>query len=87
MAYVKATAVLPDELILEIQKYVQGKTIYIPKPEPNHQQWGIRSGARKQIDDRNRAIKCAFKNGVSIEQLAADYYLSVETIKKIVYKK
>lgn len=28
MAYVKATAILPEKLISEIQKYVQGKTIY-----------------------------------------------------------
>lgn len=40
MAYVKATAILPEKLISEIQKYVQGKTIYIPKPETSHQKWG-----------------------------------------------
>ncbi len=39
MAYVKATAILPEKLISEIQKYVQGKTIYIPKPESSHQKW------------------------------------------------
>ncbi|PHA02297.1 hypothetical protein COE51_03350 [Bacillus pseudomycoides] len=87
MKYVKAAAVLPENLIMEIQKYVQGETIYIPKPENAYHKWGTRSGGRKQLDDRNKAIKHAFKDGVSIHQLAEEYFLAVETIKKIVYSK
>ncbi|QRG66701.1 CD3324 family protein [Brevibacillus choshinensis] len=87
MKYVNATAILPEALIEEIQKYVQGETIYIPKPETTYQKWGTRSGTRKMIDDRNRAMKASFKRGVSIDQLAIDHCLSVETIKKIVYTK
>lgn len=41
MTYVKATAILPEKLISEIQKYVQGKTLYIPKTESSHQN-GVR---------------------------------------------
>ena len=87
MVYVKATAILPEKLIVEIQKYIQGETIYIPKLEKTHQNWGSRSGTRKLIDDRNKSIKTAYKNEVTIDQLAEDYYLSVETIKKIIYTK
>ncbi|MFT0802962.1 CD3324 family protein [Bacillus swezeyi] len=87
MAYVKAAAVLPEKLISEIQKYVQGETIYIPKPESVRQKWGMCSGARKLIDDRNASIKKAFKNGATMDRLAGEYHLSVETIKKIVYTK
>ncbi|MEC0293453.1 CD3324 family protein [Bacillus subtilis] len=87
MAYVKVTAILPEKLISEIQKYVQGKTIYIPKPESSHQKWGACSGTRKLIDDRNASIKKAFKNGKTIHQLSDEYHLSDETIKKIVYSK
>lgn len=87
MAYRKATAILPEKLISEIQKYVQGETIYIPKPESSHQKWGTRSGTRKWIDDRNASIKRAFKKGRTIDQLAEEYHLSIETIKKIVYSK
>ncbi len=85
MGYVKADAVLPEKLISEIQKYVQGETIYIPKPDSARQKWGVRSGARKLIDERNASIKKAFKNGDSVERLAGEYHLSIETIKKIVY--
>ncbi|MED4584344.1 CD3324 family protein [Brevibacillus choshinensis] len=87
MKYVNATAILPERLVEEIQKYVQGETIYIPKPETTHQKWGTRSGGRKLIDDRNRSMKASFKCGRSIDQLAMEYCLSVETIKKIVYTK
>ncbi|GLB58713.1 hypothetical protein NCCP133_08460 [Cytobacillus sp. NCCP-133] len=87
MSYLKANAVLPKNLIKEIQKYVQGETIYIPKPENAHRKWGTRSGARKTLDERNQSIKDSFKSGKTISQLAEEYYLSIETIKKIIYKK
>lgn len=85
MKYVKATAILPEKLLVEIQKYIQGETIYIPKLKKTYQKWGSHSGGRKFIDDRNNAIKHAFKNGRAIQQLAEEYFLSIETIKKIVY--
>ncbi|PEX87276.1 CD3324 family protein [Bacillus cereus] len=87
MKYVKATTVLPESLIAEIQKYVQGETIYIPKQETEHYKWGTQSGGRKQLDERNKAIKDAFKSGIAIHKLAEKYFLSGETIKKIVYSK
>ncbi|MFJ7733184.1 CD3324 family protein [Lysinibacillus sp. NPDC097231] len=85
MAYKKASAILPKELLLEIQKYVQGETIYIPKIENTYLEWGARSGTKQYIEDRNKSIKKAFTNGASIEQLSTEYHLAVETIKKIVY--
>lgn len=85
MKYVKATAILPEKLILEIQKYVQGETIYIPKQ--TYQKWGTRSGGRKNVDERNAAIKSAFKSGRTIDQLSEEYFLAIETIRKIVYSK
>ena len=39
------------------------------------------------IDERNERIKNLFEKGTSIEELAREYFLSAETIKKIVYKK
>ncbi|WP_054704248.1 CD3324 family protein [Bacillus sp. JCM 19041] len=87
MAYKSASVVLPKELIEEIQKYVQGETIYIPKKETAHFQWGECSGTKAFIRKRNAAMKQAFSEGVSIEQLAVRHHLAVETIKKIVYVK
>ncbi|MGZ0049640.1 CD3324 family protein [Brevibacillus gelatini] len=87
MKYVNAASMLPETLIAEIQKYVQGELLYIPKPKTSHHKWGTRTGFRKQLDERNNAIRSAFREGVSIQQLATQYFLSPETIKKIVYAK
>lgn len=87
MKYVKANTVLPEQLIIEIQKYVQGESIYIPKPQAKYKKWGTRSGGRQLIDERNSSIKNAYKSGKTMNQLADEYFLSIETIKKIVYSK
>jgi Mor family transcriptional regulator len=87
LKYVNANNILPEKLLLEIQKYVQGETIYIPKPEPTYRKWGTISGGRTRLDKRNANIKSAYLSGISIQDLADKYFLSIETIKKIVYSK
>ncbi|MFS0824667.1 CD3324 family protein [Bacillus sp. 1P02SD] len=85
MKYINANNVLPEKLIVEIQKYVHGETIYIPKPESEHLKWGTSSGGRQLLDRRNDIIRSSFIRGSSIQQLAEEHYLSTETIKKMVY--
>lgn len=85
MKYTNAAKILPEKLIIEIQKYVQGETIYIPKQEKEYNSWGSLSGGRQWHDYRNAAIRHAFKHNSSIEQLAKEYFLSIETVKRIVY--
>ncbi|MCH6267684.1 CD3324 family protein [Neobacillus citreus] len=85
MKYMNASIVLPEKLIVEIQKYIQGETLYIPKQETEYRKWGTSSGGRRLLDRRNTAIRNSFISGSSIQQLAEEYYLSPETIKKIVY--
>ncbi len=85
MSYTKASTVLPEKLIAEIQKYIDGEVLYIPKKGTSRRKWGSCSGARQQIDSRNRQIVKQFQNGRKIEEISDEYYLSVETIKKIVY--
>lgn len=87
MKYVNANSILPETLLAEIQKYVQGETIYIPKPETEYRKWGTLSGGRRILDKRNESIKRAFTSGSTIQQLAAEHFLSMETIKKIVYSR
>nr|WP_277987892.1 CD3324 family protein [Metabacillus sp. cB07] len=87
MKYVNANEVLPDRLITEIQQYIQGESIYIPRPESSRQKWGSCSGSRKWIDERNDSIRTSFRSGSTIQELANEYFLSTETIKKIVYKR
>ncbi|MBP1950801.1 CD3324 family protein [Virgibacillus litoralis] len=87
MKYANANSVIPEELLVELQNYIQGEIIYIPKTKNNYEKWGTRSGGRKIIDDRNHDIRKDFKNGKPISQLAEEQYLSIETIKKIAYSK
>lgn len=44
MSYKNAKDVLPDELIREIQKYIDGDLLYIPT-KSEKTEWGICSGA------------------------------------------
>ena len=86
MKYRNASEILPDKLLREIQKYTSGEAIYIPQVK-ERQTWGEGSGARRYYEERNEKICEKFKIGVSMEELAEDFNLSVETIRKIIYKK
>lgn len=86
MKYVKAQAVFPHSLLAEIQKYVQGELVYIPKPPDSYQKWGANTDAKRIVAQRNEDIIQAFKVGAAIAELAELFYLSEETIKKIVYR-
>ncbi|WP_020618958.1 CD3324 family protein [Paenibacillus daejeonensis] len=87
MKYVSASEILPTHLLIEIQKYVQGKVLYVPSPKGERKKWGHLSGQRAYLQKRNAEIKQLFRNGKGIEQLSESYCLSEDTIKKIVYKK
>ncbi len=86
MGYKKADAVLPKELLDEIQKYVEGEYLYIPK-STTKSGWGEKSGAREELVIRNNKIRSQFRDGKTISDLAEMHYLSINTIKKIVYTK
>lgn len=87
MKYVKADTVLPDILVREIQKYVQGEYIYIPAESKKRKKWGENSGNRQYIKNRNETIKRRYKNGDKIVKLAEEFFLSAASIKKIIYDK
>lgn len=84
MAYKNAKDILPCELIEEIQKYIDGDLLYIPT-KSDKTEWGIRSGARQKYAERNDAIREQYRNSASVEELAKLYFLSTDSIKKIVY--
>ncbi|XMB86042.1 CD3324 family protein [Mycoplasmatota bacterium WC44] len=87
MKYRKAEKVLPKGLMDEVQKYIQGEYLYIPKADGSRKKWGEKSGARKELSIRNDRIRSMFKEGKTIHELANIYYLSENSIKKIVYIK
>ena len=83
MSYRNAKEILPEYLVLEIQKYVKGEIIYIPKQEEEKTKWGTKNGSRKKYDKRNSDIKNLKSGGMSIDELASVYYLSSDSIRKI----
>ena len=87
MKYVNANSILPNMLIEELQKYVQAGYIYIPAKNEQHKSWGELSGSRKEINKRNKTITEKYRNGVSVDELAEEYCLSIYAIRKIIYQK
>ena len=87
MDYVNGKAVLPSELLEQLQEYVQGNLVYIPKKEENRTGWGENSGAKTVIRDRNRDICEAHRNGVKTAELASMFCLSEDSIRKILRRK
>ena len=56
MSYVNAESVLPEKLVKEIQKYIQGEYVYIPSIPEKRKRWGEKSKIRDYIKDRNAKI-------------------------------
>ncbi len=86
MQYENARDILPASLLAEVQKYAEGKAIYIPK-RSKREGWGEASGYREKLNKRNSAILNRYSAGASIMEIAEEFFLSPETIKKIVYGK
>ncbi|WXR60969.1 CD3324 family protein [Peptostreptococcaceae bacterium AGR-M142] len=87
MKYKNAKNVLPENLLIEIQNYIQGEYLYVPALQSHYKKWGEKSGIRKALVYRNNEILDKYKNGYKIIDLADEYCLSTHSIKKIIYKK
>lgn len=81
--YVNANKVLPEALVQEIQKYVQGQHLYIPRTD--RKAWGSSTGIREDLQERNAEIVRMYKSGVNMIKLAELFFLSVERIEAIIY--
>ena len=86
MPYLKAEEHLPSELIKEIQKYISGAQIYIPGIAEKRLHWGEKNGTRKILENRNKTIRNLKKSGLKIDDLADQFGLSSDSIRKILYK-
>lgn len=84
MGYIRAEEILPVEMIKQIQKYVDGTNIYIPRKQENRQDWGAKTSYRYELQNRNRSIYQDYLRGISVRELAGDYYLSEKSIQRII---
>lgn len=85
MPYNNAENLLPPSLLSEVQKYIQGEQIYIPRPGDTRLGWGMKNGTREMLERRNLEIRNMKGKGLSIMELADLYNLSEDSIKKILY--
>ena len=84
MKYENANNVLPPDLVKQVQKYAAGKLLYVPQRE-EPMAWGSLSGARQKLLKRNQRIYDEYKSGKGVGELSEEYFLSVDSIRKIVY--
>ena len=89
MRYKKAQEILPQDLVKQLQEYIAGEYLYIPKKCSEKKSWGYRTGIKAQLHERNKKIYDDFNDGMTIKQLSSKYYLADNSIRKIVreYKK
>lgn len=87
MSYQKADHVLPPRLLEEVQKYIDGGTLYIPRMESKKKKWGDNTSTRGELQKRNECIYQDFLSGSSTHVLAQKYFLSLKSIQRILREK
>ena len=86
MGYKNGKDVLPLELLHELQKYIQGELVYIPRKENIRAGWGENNGTRTAIRERNEEIYKLYNKGARVKELVDRYHLSEDSIRKIIVK-
>ena len=75
---------MPARLLEQLQEYIAGELIYIPKKDEPRKGWGEVSGTRQAIRSRNDEIYARHLDGLSMSGLAEAYHLSEDSIRKII---
>ena len=86
MSYVNADEILPEDLVREIQRYVDGKVLYIPRKDENLLSWGEKNGTKDRLAKRNREIVSRYYSGVTVAELGIMYFLSEKRIRGIIHE-
>ena len=87
MSYINIYDVLPKEIVEQIQEYVDGVKVYIPKKADNRKSWGSNTDTKQLVSSRNHQIRLEHQNGLTVSELAQKYFLAEKTIQKIVYSR
>lgn len=83
MRYARAQDILPAELLAQLQQYVDGAYLYIPRKEENKLAWGERTHSKSETAARNFAIFQEAESGKDTAELARTYFLTEKTIRRI----
>ncbi len=82
MKYINAVIVFPDELLVEIRKYIPEGFLYIPGIN-KRKEWGSLSGQKHELAIRNRLICKDFQHGKTVVEISKEHYLSESSIYRI----
>jgi Mor family transcriptional regulator len=83
MKYVNGKDILPKSLLEQLQQFVQGELLYIPRQENSRAGWGSVNGTRMMIRNRNTEICIKYEEGASVQELMDAYHLSEDSIRKV----
>ncbi|RDU25183.1 CD3324 family protein [Anaerosacchariphilus polymeriproducens] len=86
MGYKNVRELLPEELIRQIQKYIDGENVYIPRKEENRKSWGDGTNTKKLVNSRNKEIYQKYQLGYRVTDLSNEYHISTQGIYKILSK-
>ncbi len=84
MSYKKAAYALPDTLLAQVQKYVDGECIYIPRKPDHKKRWGDGTSTRDELLKRNRLIYADYVAGNNGQELSQKFFLSLKSIQRII---
>lgn len=83
MRYVRAQDILPPDLLDQLQRYIDGAYLYVPRKGENRLSWGARTHSKEETRARNREIFLRAQAGEPPSRLAEAYYLTEKTIRRI----
>ena len=84
MRYMKAADVLPPDLLEQIQAYIDGEYLYIPRRETNRKPWGAANGRKAETLARNLEIYRRYREGTPVVRLAEEYFLTPKSVSQII---
>ena len=84
MRYMKAADVLPPDLLKQIQTYIDGEYLYIPRRAETRSAWGAANGRKAETLARNLEIYRRYREGATVDRLAEAYFLAPKSIWKII---
>ncbi len=83
MRYARAQDILPADLVTQLQQYVDGAYLYIPRKQENRLAWGARTHSKRETAMRNAVIFQEAEAGKPVSELAKAYFLTEKTIRRI----
>ena len=82
MKYRNVNEILPPELVEEIQKYIQGESVYIPKKDKITRK--APTEYKIELEKRNTRIYKMHLEGMSNDKLAENFSLAQSSIRRII---